>query len=97
VHIITLEKIECMSMKTSGHFFSGAAFGAVSALLLAPRAGRKTREELRRYALRAEHHLLQLLYELDCFYSGCGVIKPDYRSGSLYEDEELRDRCSHLQ
>lgn len=38
-------------------FLSGAAFGAVAALLLAPQSGRESRERLRGYASRAEEHL----------------------------------------
>lgn len=38
-------------------FLSGAALGAVAALLLAPQSGRESRERLRGYAGRAEEHL----------------------------------------
>jgi gas vesicle protein len=41
-------------------FFSGAALGAVAALLLAPQSGRESREQLRRYARRAEGNLRDL-------------------------------------
>jgi len=41
-------------------FLSGAALGAVVALLLAPQSGRESREQLRRYARRAENHLRDL-------------------------------------
>ena len=35
-------------------FLGGAALGAVAALLLAPQSGRRTREQLRGYARKAE-------------------------------------------
>lgn len=35
-------------------FLSGAALGAVAALLMAPQSGRESREQLRGYAKRAE-------------------------------------------
>jgi gas vesicle protein len=38
-------------------FLSGAALGAVAALLLAPQSGRESREQLRGYARRAEDSL----------------------------------------
>lgn len=38
-------------------FLSGAAVGAVAALLLAPQSGRESREQLRGYARRAEDNL----------------------------------------
>jgi gas vesicle protein len=38
-------------------FLSGAALGAVAALLLAPQSGRESREQLRVYARRAEESL----------------------------------------
>ncbi|MGQ0694130.1 MAG: YtxH domain-containing protein [Nitrospiraceae bacterium] len=41
-------------------FLSGAALGAVAALLLAPRSGRESRERLRGYARRAEDNLVDL-------------------------------------
>ncbi|MGH7180505.1 MAG: YtxH domain-containing protein [Nitrospiraceae bacterium] len=41
-------------------FLSGAALGAVAALLLAPQAGRESREQLRGYARRAEGNLCDL-------------------------------------
>ncbi|MEY4704057.1 MAG: hypothetical protein RL042_253 [Nitrospirota bacterium] len=41
-------------------FLSGAALGAVAALLLAPQAGRESREQLRGYARRAEDNLRDL-------------------------------------
>ena len=41
-------------------FLSGAALGAVAALLLAPRAGDASREQLRGYARRAEGNLRDL-------------------------------------
>jgi gas vesicle protein len=41
-------------------FLSGAALGAVAALLLAPQAGRESREKLRGYARRAEDGLRDL-------------------------------------
>jgi gas vesicle protein len=41
-------------------FLSGAALGAVAALLLAPQAGRESREQLRGYARRAEDGLRDL-------------------------------------
>lgn len=41
-------------------FLSGAALGAVAALLLAPQAGRESREQLRGYARRAEGNLRDL-------------------------------------
>ena len=41
-------------------FLSGAAFGAVAALLLAPQSGRESREQLRGYARRAENDLRDL-------------------------------------
>ena len=39
---------------------SGAALGAVAALLLAPQAGHESREQLRGYARRAEDNLRDL-------------------------------------
>ena len=41
-------------------FLGGAATGAVAALLLAPQAGRESREQLRGYAHRAEGNLRDL-------------------------------------
>ncbi len=41
-------------------FLSGAALGAATALLLAPQSGRESREQLRRYARRAEDNLRDL-------------------------------------
>ena len=41
-------------------FLSGAALGAVAALLLAPQTGRESREKLRVYARRAEGNLCDL-------------------------------------
>jgi len=41
-------------------FLSGAALGAVAALLLAPQTGRESREQLRGYARRAEDNLREL-------------------------------------
>ena len=41
-------------------FLSGAALGAVAALLLAPQSGRESREQLRGYARRAEDNLRDL-------------------------------------
>ena len=41
-------------------FRGGAAIGAVAALLLAPQAGRESREQLRGYARRAEDNLRDL-------------------------------------
>jgi gas vesicle protein len=41
-------------------FLSGAALGAVAALLLAPQSGRESREQLGRYARRAEDGLRDL-------------------------------------
>jgi gas vesicle protein len=44
-------------------FLSGAALGAVAALLLAPRAGHESRDMLRGYAKRAEDRLRDLVGE----------------------------------
>ena len=44
-------------------FLSGAALGAIAALLLAPQSGRKTREQLRGYARKAEHTLREAASE----------------------------------
>ncbi|MDN5940604.1 MAG: YtxH domain-containing protein [Nitrospira sp.] len=41
-------------------FLSGAALGTVAALLLAPRAGQESRDQLRGYARRAEGNLRDL-------------------------------------
>jgi gas vesicle protein len=41
-------------------FLSGAAVGAVSALLLSSQASEETREQLRRYAKRTEENLREL-------------------------------------
>ena len=41
-------------------FLSGAALGAVAALLLAPQSGRESREQLRSYAKRTEETLRDL-------------------------------------
>src|SRR5215217_5945287 len=41
-------------------FISGAALGAVAALLLAPQSGQDSREQLRGYARRAEDNLRDL-------------------------------------
>ncbi|HKO30039.1 MAG TPA: YtxH domain-containing protein [Nitrospiraceae bacterium] len=41
-------------------FLSGAALGAVAALLLTPQTGRESREQLRGYARRAEGNLCDL-------------------------------------
>jgi gas vesicle protein len=41
-------------------FLSGAALGAVAALLLAPQSGRESRDQLRGYARRAEDNLRDL-------------------------------------
>ncbi len=44
-------------------FLSGAALGAVTAILLAPRTGQESREMLRGYARRAEDGLRDLVGE----------------------------------
>ena len=44
-------------------FLSGAAVGAIAALLLAPQSGRESREQLRGYARRAEDNLRELANE----------------------------------
>jgi gas vesicle protein len=44
-------------------FLGGAALGAVAALLLAPQSGRKTREQLKGYARKAEHTLREAATE----------------------------------
>src|SRR6476619_4218575 len=44
-------------------FLGGAALGAIAALLLAPQSGHKTREQLRRYARKAEHTLREAATE----------------------------------
>jgi len=44
-------------------FLSGAALGAVMAILLAPRTGQESREMLRGYARRAEEGLRDLVGE----------------------------------
>ena len=44
-------------------FLSGAALGAIAALLLAPQSGRKTREQLRGYARKAEDTLREVAGE----------------------------------
>ncbi|GMV49589.1 MAG: hypothetical protein NBKEAIPA_01707 [Nitrospirae bacterium] len=44
-------------------FLSGAALGAMAALLLAPRTGQESRELLRGYARRAEDELRELVGE----------------------------------
>ena len=44
-------------------FLSGAALGATAALLLAPQSGRKTREQLKGYARKAEHTLREAATE----------------------------------
>ncbi len=41
-------------------FLSGAALGAVAALLLTPQTGRETQEQLRGYARRTEENLREL-------------------------------------
>lgn len=41
-------------------FMSGAALGAVAALLMAPQSGRESRDQLRGYARRAEDNLRDL-------------------------------------
>ena len=44
-------------------FLSGAALGAIAALLLAPQSGRESREQLRGYARKAEENLRDLAGE----------------------------------
>ena len=44
-------------------FLSGAALGAIAALLLAPQSGRESRERLRGYARQAEDNLRELANE----------------------------------
>ena len=44
-------------------FLSGAALGAIAALLLAPQSGSKTREQLRGYARKAEDTLREAANE----------------------------------
>ena len=44
-------------------FLSGAALGAVAAILLAPRSGQESREMLRGYVRRAEDELRDLVGE----------------------------------
>lgn len=44
-------------------FLGGAALGAIGALLLAPQAGHKTREQLRGYARKAEDTLREVANE----------------------------------
>lgn len=41
-------------------FLSGAAMGAVAALLLAPQSGGESRDQIRKYARRAENDLRDL-------------------------------------
>jgi gas vesicle protein len=41
-------------------FMTGAALGAIAALLLAPQSGQESREQLRRYARRAEDQVRDL-------------------------------------
>ena len=41
-------------------FMSGAALGAIAALLLAPQSGQDSRDQLRRYARRAEENMRDL-------------------------------------
>ncbi len=41
-------------------FMSGAALGAIAALLLAPQSGQDSRDQLRRYARRAEDNMREL-------------------------------------
>ncbi|MGH7207028.1 MAG: YtxH domain-containing protein [Nitrospiraceae bacterium] len=41
-------------------FLSGAALGAIAALLLTPQTGRETQEQLRGYARRTEENLREL-------------------------------------
>jgi gas vesicle protein len=44
-------------------FLGGAALGAIAALLLAPQPGRKTREQLKGYASKAEDTLREAVTE----------------------------------
>lgn len=44
-------------------FLSGAALGVIAALLLAPQSGRKTREQLKGYARKAEDTLREVATE----------------------------------
>jgi gas vesicle protein len=50
----------CSSSGVLLAFLSGATLGAVAALLLAPRTGHESREQLRGYARRAEGNLRDL-------------------------------------
>jgi gas vesicle protein len=51
-------------------FLSGAALGAVTAILLTPRTGRESREMLRGYARRAEDGLRDLVGEAGQKFEG---------------------------
>ena len=51
-------------------FLSGAALGAVTAILLAPRTGQESREMLRGYARRAEDGLRDLVGEAGVRFEG---------------------------
>src|SRR6476659_8256614 len=44
-------------------FLGGAALGAIAALLLAPQSGRRTREQLRGYARKAEDTIREAVSE----------------------------------
>ncbi len=59
-------------------FLSGAALGAVMAILLAPRTGQESREMLRGYARRAEDGLRDLVGEAEQKFEGVVEEGRDY-------------------
>src|SRR2546426_11464715 len=79
-------------------FLSGAALGAVAALLLTPQTGRESREQLRGYARRAEGNLRDLAGQAgEAFEEVVGVgkefvdsKKPGLREAFIVGREAMR-------
>ena len=65
-------------------FLSGAALGAVTAILLTPRTGQESREMLRGYARRAEDGLRDLVGE-----AGRSLRAPSKKAVSLSSPKKL--------
>lgn len=91
-------------------FLSGAALGAVAALLLAPESGPDSRDRVRRYARRAENNLRDLagrvgeVYEevvgqgKDYVESKKSVLREAFEAGReamKQERDRLRGEGSH--
>lgn len=80
-------------------FLIGGLVGAAAALLLAPQSGRESREQLRRYARRAEENLHELADEATeamgrAVDAGRGIIQ-EKKSALAGAFEAGRDNVRH--